>query len=273
MLDRALALPQARTLASALLGVGVLVVLGGVLASLAYGQGPVTSEPTVPWSYSGERGPGRWAALTPDYAQCATGRLQSPIDIRSVERIPHVPLVFRYRSQALELVNDGYGVHLLAGRGSELRLRGNVYALTEVHFHVPGEHLINGVGASGEIHFIHRDSRGQPVIVAVRVQAGHRFNSILKRIVENLPMRPGEHVLMPQVGVNPLFLLPSDRDYFAYTGSLGSPPCTEPVQWFILAHPLEIDADLIRTIALATGDNARPVQPLNGRTVHFAPRD
>jgi carbonic anhydrase len=96
---------------------------------------------------------------------------------------------------------------------------------------------------------------------------------MLARIVENLPMRPGEHVLMPQVGVNPLFLLPSDRDYFTYTGSLGSPPCTEPVKWFVLAHPLEIDADLIRPIALATGDNARPVQPLNGRTVHFAPRD
>jgi carbonic anhydrase len=262
---------SARPFACVLLG--VLVALGGGVSRIAHGQGPGTNEATVPWSYSGERGPENWARLTPEYAQCAAGGRQSPIDIRSVERIPYFPLVFRYRSQALELVNDGYGVHLLAAPGSELRLRGNAYALTEVHFHVPGEHFINGVGSSAELHFIHRDSRGQQVIVAVRVQAGQRFNSILARIVDNLPMLPGEHILLPNVGVNPLFLLPSDRDYFAYTGSLGSPPCTEPVQWFVLAHPLEIDSDLVRTIALATGANARPVQPLNGRTVQFAPRD
>lgn len=251
---------------------GLFLVLA-ISLRLAHAKGPAMAAATTPWSYSGERGPEHWASLTPDYAQCASGQLQSPIDIRSVDRIPYSPLVFRYRSQSLELVNDGYGVHLLVPPGSELRLRGDVYTLTEVHFHVPGEHRINGVGASGEIHFIHRDALGRPAIVAVRVQAGRRFNSILARITESLPMMPGEHIALPQVGVNPLFLLPSERDYFTYTGSLGSPPCSEPVLWFVLAHPLEIDADLIRTIARATGANARPVQPLNGRQVYFAPRD
>lgn len=249
----------------------LLTALGGILPALA--QGTATSKAAVPWSYSGERGPEHWATLAPDYAQCATGRLQSPIDIRSVERIPYSPLVFRYRSQPLDLVNDGSGVRLIAPPGSELRLRGDVYALTEVRFHVPGEHLINGVGSSAEIHYVHRDVRGRPVIVAVRVQAGFRFNSILARLVEYFPMVPGERVTLAQVGVNPLFLLPSERDYFTYTGSLGIPPCSEPVLWFVLAHPLEVDVDLIRTMARATGANARPVQPLNGRSVHFAPRD
>jgi carbonic anhydrase len=251
---------------------GILLALGGG-GSPAQGQGPAKTGTAVPWSYSGERGPEHWASLSTDFAQCAAGRLQSPIDIRSVERIPYSPLVFRYRSQSLELVNDGYGVHLLVPPGSELRLRGDVYTLTEVHFHVPGEHRINGVGTSAEIHFIHRDARGRPVIVVVRVQAGRRFNSILARIAEYLPMVPGERVIQARVGVNPLFLLPSERDYFTYTGSLGTPPCSEPVLWFVLAHPLEIDTDLVHTIARATGANARPVQPLNGRPVYFAPRD
>lgn len=260
---------RGQVLAYALLGM-LLALSGG--GGVAYGQGTAKAKTTVPWSYSGERGPEQWGSLAPDYAQCATGRFQSPVDIRSVERIPYIPLVFRYRSQALDLVNDGYGIRLLSEPGSELRLRGETYPLTEVHFHVPGEHRINGVGTAAEIHLIHRDSRGRPVIVAIRVQAGRRVNSILARIVENLPMRPGERVQLRQVGVNPLFLLPSERDYFTYSGSLGSPPCSEPVLWFVLAHPLEIDVDLIRTLARATGSNARPVQPLNGRPVYFAPR-
>lgn len=253
--------------------VGLCVILAGSVVHATYGQGRDSDESEIPWAYSGERGPDHWGDLAPDYAQCGTGRYQSPIDIRTAERVPYTPLAFRYRSQSLEMVNDGYGVHLIAPPGSELRLRGNVYALTEVHFHVPGEHLINGVSASGEIHFIHRDSRGQRLIVAVRLQAGHRFNSILSRIVDYLPMLPGERIALPQVGINPLFLLPTEREYFTYTGSLGSPPCTEPVQWFVLARPLEVDTDMIRTIALATGANARPVQPLNGRAVQFAPRN
>jgi carbonic anhydrase len=257
-----------RALPGALFGLSIALVGPSALA-----QGAANSKTGAPWSYSGERGPEHWASLTSDYAQCGTGQFQSPIDIRSVDRIPYIPLVFRYRSQSLDLVNDGNGVQLLVPPGSELRLRGNVYALTEVDFHVPGEHRVNGVGSSGEIHFIHRDALGRPVIVAVRVQAGFRYNSILGRIIDYLPMVPGERVALPQVGVNPLFLLPSERDYFSYTGSLGSPPCSEPVLWFVLAHPLEIDADLIRTIARATGSNARPVQPLNGRRVQFAPRD
>lgn len=260
---------RSRLLAKLLAG---LTLVGGA-GPLAQAQGPIKSPTKVPWSYSGERGPERWSSLTPDYAECGAGRQQSPIDIRKVDRIPFSPLVFRYRSQSLELVNDGNGVHLLVPPGSELRLRGEVYPLTAVHFHVPGEHRVNGVGTSAEIHFVHRDRLGRPVIVAVRVQAGIRFNSIFARLVDHLPMVPGGRVALAQVGVNPLFLLPAERDYFTYTGSLGSPPCSEPVLWFVLAHPLEIDADLIRVITRATGVNARPVQPLNGRIVYFAPRE
>lgn len=258
-----------RVLSCVSLGLGI--ALGGGLPAVAEGGGK--SKTAIPWSYSGERGPEHWAGLTPDYAQCGSGQLQSPIDIRSVERIPYSPLVFRYRSQSLDLVNDGNGVRLMAPPGSELRLRGEVYALTEVRFHVPGEHRVDGVGSSAEIQFIHRDRIGRPVIVAVPVRAGLRFNSILARIVDYLPMTPGGRTTLDHVGVNPVFLLPTDRDYFTYMGSLGSPPCSEPVLWFVLAHPIEIDLELIRTIARATGENARPVQPLNGRSVHFAGHD
>ncbi|MFY7974182.1 MAG: carbonic anhydrase family protein, partial [Rubrivivax sp.] len=34
------------------------------------------------WSYSGPAGPQSWGSLRPEFAQCATGTRQSPIDIR-----------------------------------------------------------------------------------------------------------------------------------------------------------------------------------------------
>jgi carbonic anhydrase len=247
-----------------------LLALAGTTATLATAR--AAGEPGVPWSYAGERGPDHWAELSPDYERCAEGQLQSPIDIRTARRIPYTPLVFQYRSQSLEAVNDGHGVRLLTPPGSELHVRGDAYVLTQVDFHVPGEHRVNGQAAAAEIHFVHRDAQGRHVIVAAPVRVGQRVNSTLRRIVDRLPLVPGERVLYRQVGVNPLFLLPSERDYYSYTGSLASPPCSESVLWFVLAHPLELDPEQIRGIARATGVNARPVQPLNDRAVFAALR-
>jgi carbonic anhydrase len=232
-------------------------------------QGPArpAAPVPVPWDWQGDRGPDRWADLSLRYATCRSGTSQSPIDIQGAERVPYDPLMFQYRSQPMQAVNDGRGVHVLVEPGSELHLRGEAYALEEVRFRIPGEHRLQGAAAAGEIQLVHSDALGRPVIVAIPVVPGHRINSMLERIVERLPLAPGGPVLYDRVGINPLFLLPTQRDYFVYTGSLDTPPCTEPVLWFVMAHPLELDPGQIRSLAAAVGTGSRPVQPLNGRTV------
>ena len=103
------------------------------------------------------------------------------------------------------------------------------------------------------------------------IHPGPHGNATLSRIVERLPLLAGEHVYYRQLGINPLFLLPSGRSYFAYSGSLTQPPCSEPVSWILLAEPVELEPELLARLARATGANARPVQPLNGRPVYAYP--
>ncbi len=224
------------------------------------------------WSYTGDTGPAHWAELAPGLEICARGRLQSPIDIRGADRLPYVPLAFHYRSQTMEALNDGRGVYLLSQPGSELRIRGEPYRLAEIRFHVPGEHRVEGAGAAAEIQLVHLDGEGRQIVVVIPVRPGDRGNTTLARIVERLPLRPGERVSYRQVGINPLFILPTDRSYFSYTGSLATPPCSEPVSWILLAHSVELDSGLLDRLARATGRNARPVQPLNGRPVYAYPQ-
>ena len=109
-------------------------------------------------------------------------------------------------------------------------------------------------------------------MVAVPVRTSYRENRILSRILEHFPMKPGERVRLRQVGINPLFLLPAGRGYFRYSGSLTTPPCTEPVLWYVMSEPLDISPEQLQRIALAVGMNARPVQPLNGRMVQASGR-
>ena len=70
-----------------------------------------------------------------------------------------------------------------------------------------------------------------------------------------------------QTGINPLFLLPSERGYYTYVGSLTEPPCTEGVRWFVLKQPLEVPGRHIREFQAIFGRNVRPVQALNARPV------
>ncbi|VDN14115.1 unnamed protein product [Dibothriocephalus latus] len=71
---------------------------------------------------------------------------------------------------------------------------------------------------------------------------------------------------------DPKVLLPENKEFFRYQGSLTTPPCTENVQWTMLRHALHVtEADLKKLRSLRFGDsdggkpmqdNFRPVQPL-----------
>jgi carbonic anhydrase len=216
--------------------------------------------------------------LSPTYASCSSGRSQSPIALEtSASRFqPCVPLRFRYRSSSLRLVNDGNALRLGYDRGSFLVVDGLSYELVELRFHVPGEHAIDGRVPDGEIELIHGNNRGDLAIVSVPVEAGKRVNQILRRILDNAPVRAGEQAYGRNIGVNATFLLPSRRSYFRYQGSESRPPCREPVHRFVLDTPIEVaGADLAR-LAQIVGSNARPLQPVAGRSVDrfcAVPRD
>ena len=67
--------------------------------------------------------------------------------------------------------------------------------------------------------------------------------------------------------IDPSELLPADRSYFSYVGSLTTPPCTEGVRWFVLKDPVTVSSSEIGTFTKLYPRNARPLQPVNGREV------
>ncbi|RNE92826.1 carbonic anhydrase [Marichromatium sp. AB32] len=249
-----------------------LAVLAALWGGGAVGDDGLSFPVDPPWDYVGDAGPEHWGELDPSFATCAEGRSQSPIDIRGARRIVYTPLLFRYRSHLLELVNTGRGIRLLTPPGSALVIRGSAYDLSYVDFHVPGEHRIEGERYDAELQLVHHDRQGGHAVVAVGLRAAERDNRIFERILDHLPARPGERTRHRQIGVNPLFLLPLDRGYFRYHGSLTQPPCRESALWLVFGEPLEVGVRQLQRLRAVIGENARPVQPRNGREVLALPR-
>src|SRR5215472_5959007 len=86
----------------------MLILCGALSWSATRGQ-----EPHPPhWSYEGKDGPENWGQLDPAYATCATGHLQSPINIEHAKIADLPPLKFEYSSAPLSIINNGHTIQV-----------------------------------------------------------------------------------------------------------------------------------------------------------------
>ncbi len=218
-----------------------------------------------PWSYEGPGGPDYWARLKPEYAVCANGRRQSPIDLRDGFAVDLEPIQFFYRPAAFR-VTDG-GRHLqVAVYGGGIALLGRNYALAQVRFHSPSEFTVAGKGFDMEAQLVHRADDGKLAIVSVFLEKGSE-NPVVQAALNNLPLEKGSEVAPPGQTIDLNRLLPDDRGYFTFIGSLTTPPCTEDVLWLVLKRPRSISVDQLAILQRLYRPNARPVQAAHGRIV------
>ncbi|KAL1132290.1 hypothetical protein AAG570_010247, partial [Ranatra chinensis] len=244
-------------------------------------------------------GPEKWGILS----ETCSGKYQSPIDIEEhlVTRVYWKPLKFTgihelpYTST---LTNNGHTVMLELNTDIPVMvsggpLRGN-YTFRQLHFHwgindsAGSEDKINHHSYSMELHMVffktayksmdeamkHKDGLS---VLALFFEISDNDNRVYAELVDSL-----EKIIYPDTKVElpyqlPLeFLLPADKvHFFAYNGSLTTPPCSEVVTWVEFKHPVLLShrqLEKFRTLRSHVGlltHNTRPVQPLHGRPVFY----
>ncbi|GGM23810.1 carbonic anhydrase [Paraliobacillus quinghaiensis] len=232
---------------------------------------PVKAEPD--WSYSGETGPNFWGDLDSAYQTCSKGANQSPINIDTTNVIRNAKLKlgniqFHYKPSHLTLTNNGKTIVAVPDKQENTLLIGNEkYFLKQLHFHHQSEHELDHKKFPLEIHFVHKNKKGEIVVVGVFVEEG-TSNTASKKLFESLPQKKGSKKVLKE-DVNLLNLLPKDRSLYMYDGSLTTPPCTEDVKWLLFKEQIEISTELIKEFADLYPANYRPLQNLNDRKVYF----
>lgn len=249
-----------------------------VMAPVVMAQAkPQTSSPanaTVPpeinpaWGYEGSMAPTFWSRISPAYSACSRGQKQSPVDIHDA-RLNTVlkPIEFDDLAGPVTMTNTGRTVRVDVDPGSYIVASGQRYELAYYEFHHPSEHTIHNRLSDMELDMVYRGAGGKTAILAVLLSEAEDIpNATLATLWANLPARAGQSEKVSAM-VNPGGLLPADRGYWTYTGSLLEPPCTEGVTWYVFEHPIDISRGQYDAFSALFPMNSRPTQDLHGRKI------
>jgi len=280
-------------------GMGPLVtvqeaVLGGTIANsrpvtlgIAVDGGRFRLEGEVPeeeqnelWTYEGHKGPAYWGKLKNStsgallFPACA-GTQQSPIDITTSSAVFNAaPLVRKYTTSKFQIVqrpggHPGFQVKPLGGE-AYLMVDGLRFDLLQFHFHSSSEHTLNGKSYPLEVHFVHANTQ-TPGVTKLAVW-GILFpstkttdNALLSSFWGNITDSISNGININLKGL----IQDSDVNYYRYTGSLTTPPCTEGVNWHVTVASRGVSSEDVDTFeeALHQIQNFRKPLPTNGRVL------
>jgi carbonic anhydrase len=220
------------------------------------------------WNYYGKTGPLGWGKLDPAYKACSDGHQQSPMDIHGVRLNKELkPIEFHYLAGTETLENNGRTIVVHVNPGSYIVAGGIRYNLVQYEFRTPSEEAVRGKLTDMSVQFLHKSADGQAAILAVRLTENQDApNALLATLFSQLPRKAGATTKIADL-VNPGGLLPADRGYWTYMGSLTTPPCTEGVRWFVFQQPVTLSRTQLRNYTSLFHLNTRPLQDAHGRQI------
>ncbi|KAG2452134.1 hypothetical protein HYH02_003166 [Chlamydomonas schloesseri] len=134
---------------------------------------------------------------------------------------------------------------------------------TQFHFHSTSEHMLAGKIFPLELHIVHKITEkleackgGCFSVTGILFQLDNGpDNELLEAIFAHMPTREGTFTNLPAgTAIKLGELLPTDRDYVTYEGSLTTPPCSEGLLWHVMTHPQRISFGQWNRYRLAVGE-------------------
>lgn len=153
------------------------------------------------------------------------------------------------------------------------------YRVLQIHMHRHGEHTMDANEYPLEMHFVLTEPRADengkppPLIAALGFLIVQRTeNKGLNFYFENVS-RPNGKVDLAPPPLDLNVLLPHDKTYFSYHGSLTSPNLGNtplnytPILWYVLRNEISVSADQYTQYANAVVEHSRIPQTGNDSTV------
>ena len=226
------------------------------------------------WNYQGDRGPENWKTICSAFYQAETESLQSPIALDDDQiklTISEQSLAFNYHKTAFETSFFNHTVHLAPKTNESVNtviFNHKKYFLEDLHFHLPSEHVINHESFPLEFHLVHRSVKNELLVVAVTVLPSERPMNTVFAAVDERALNPRVVERGLTVPIELKRLLPKNKQFYHYSGSLTTPPTSGPVDWIVFRHQNYMRQGLLRAFKRNIGKTNRPLQPINDRPIY-----
>ncbi len=220
------------------------------------------------WAYMGNVGPKHWSEVKKEFHMCSEGKQQTPINVVATKDVDLKPLDLNYTAGSSSIINNGHTIQVNVAEGNVLKIDGADYKLKQFHFHVPSENNINGKAYPLEAHFVHATDDGKLAVVAVMFEEGAE-NPVLAKAWKKVPsLKVGEEAKCGLSADEVKALMPENKDYYKFMGSLTTPPCSENVKWYVYKNTMTASKEQINTFfSTFSFPNNRPVQATNDREI------
>jgi len=229
----------------------------------------------VAWTYSGDTGPENWGTIAPT-CEPGTAGSQSPIDIVSASLVTQTPattgaVTIDYLPTEFEVENTGRTIEAVPAdpQANSITIDGKKFYLLQFHLHNPSEHTVDQASYGMELHLVNKSDDGALAVLGVLMDSGAE-NAPLAEFFSKMPTtKTDEHSMVAlEEKIDPTDLIPAGSKVARYSGSLTTPPCTEPVIWSVFLTPSSVTSEQLSTLSTIFPGNHRPTQPLNGRVVN-----
>lgn len=222
------------------------------------------------WSYEGETAPEHWAEIEKN-TQCDSQH-QSPINIIETKTTINstatdLNIMYSPNTVLNKVENNGHSIQFDFNPGDSIQYKNNTYFLKQIHFHEPAEHLINGIKYPIEIHLVHISKDNAITVLGILGMEGEK-SQLFEFFESFLPIKNGEERIINQ-NLDLTSLFPNKKDFYSYSGSLTTPPCTENVNWIVFKEPIIISLEeVLKLKENMPLNNYRNEQPVNDRIIY-----
>ena len=192
----------------------------------------------------------------------ASGMMQSPINIDSKKVEMLTPdkgeMILNFGKEITKAEDNGHSIQVTDSGQSTIN--GRQFNLTQFHFHAESEHTVDGKHYPLEAHFVNQSQDGRIAVIGVFFKAG-RENLGFEEVLADVTNKKIDAITDIDK------MIPENKSFYHYLGSLTTPPLTENVEWYLMKAPLEVSQAQLTAFKKLYAHNNRKIQPLNDRKI------
>ncbi|TQS34010.1 hypothetical protein Golomagni_05625 [Golovinomyces magnicellulatus] len=221
------------------------------------------------WSYDKSYD---WGKVNPNYFLCQIGTTQSPIRLSLNPGLSrrHPPnFSDSYSSVTGSLYNWGYGAAFtldelnITARPS-LTFDDTTLYLKGWHIHSPADHSVGDFRARCELHLVHSYANGEEAgVIAILIDPGLSQSEFFSQFTStgNIPSyNSDEHIPLALNIALAISEVGGFHEFWTYSGSLTSPPCTEGIRFWVGRRTLFVSTPQLQELLRVSTFSARPEQ-------------